>query len=54
MFCQDPAPERFDLAGAEVVRPQLDTRLPAFVIDRYEGLEPVLLQDMPVTSGSAM
>src|SRR5262245_10735551 len=47
VFCQDPAPERFDLAGAEVVRPQLDTRLPTFVIDRYEGLEPVLLQDMP-------
>jgi glycosyltransferase involved in cell wall biosynthesis len=47
VFCQDPAPERFDLAGAQVVRPQLDTRLPTFVIDRYEGLEPVLLQDMP-------
>ena len=47
VFCQDPAPERFDLAGAEVVRPELDTRLPTFVIDRYEGLEPVLLQDMP-------
>ena len=47
VFCQDPAPARFDLAGAEVVRPQLDTRLPTFVVDRYEGLEPVLLQDMP-------
>ena len=47
VFCQDPAPERFDLAGAEVVRPELDTRLPIFVVDRYEGLEPVLLQDMP-------
>jgi glycosyltransferase involved in cell wall biosynthesis len=47
VLCQDPAPERFDLAGAEVVRPRLDTRLPVFVIDRYEGLEPVLLQDMP-------
>jgi glycosyltransferase involved in cell wall biosynthesis len=47
VFCQDPAPDRFDLAGAEVVRPELDTRLPVFVIDRYEGLEPVLLQDMP-------
>ena len=47
VFCQDPAPERFDLAGAEVVRPELDTRLPTFVVDRYEGLEPVLLQDMP-------
>jgi glycosyltransferase involved in cell wall biosynthesis len=47
VFCQDPSPERFDLAGAEVVRPRLDTRLPVFVLDRYEGLEPVLLQDMP-------
>ena len=47
MVCQDPAPERFDLGGAQVVRPELDTRLPVFVIDRYEGLEPVLLQDMP-------
>jgi glycosyltransferase involved in cell wall biosynthesis len=47
VFCQDPAPERCDLAGAEVVRPKLDTRLPTFVLDRYEGLEPVLLQDMP-------
>jgi glycosyltransferase involved in cell wall biosynthesis len=47
VFCQDPAPDRFDLADAEVVRPKLDTRLPVFVVDRYEGLEPVLLQDMP-------
>jgi glycosyltransferase involved in cell wall biosynthesis len=47
VLSQDPAPERFDLAGAEVVRPELDTRLPVFVLDRYEGLEPVLLQDMP-------
>ncbi len=47
VFCQDPEPERFDLAGAEVVRPPIDTRLPVFVLDRYEGLEAVLLQDMP-------
>jgi glycosyltransferase involved in cell wall biosynthesis len=47
VVCQDPAPERFDLGGAQIVRPELDTRLPVFVIDRYEGLEPVLLQDMP-------
>ena len=46
VFCQDPAPERFDLAGAEVVRPDIGGRLPTFVLDRYEGLEPVLLQDM--------
>jgi glycosyltransferase involved in cell wall biosynthesis len=46
VFCQDPAPERFDLAGAEVVRPDIGGRLPVFVVDRYEGLEPVLLQEM--------
>jgi glycosyltransferase involved in cell wall biosynthesis len=46
VFCQDPAPARFDLAGAEVVRPDIGGRLPVFVVDRYEGLEPVLLQEM--------
>jgi glycosyltransferase involved in cell wall biosynthesis len=46
VFCQDPDPERFDLAGAEVVRPPIGPLLPVFVLDRYEGLEPVLLQDM--------
>ncbi len=46
VFCQDPAPERWDLAGAEVVRPEIGGRLPVFVVDRYGGLEPVLLQDM--------
>ena len=46
VFCQEPHPERFDLAGAEVVRPNLpDGLLPVFVLDRYEGLEPHLLQD---------
>ena len=42
-----PQPERFDLGGAQVVRPEIGARLPVFVLDRYEGLEPVLLQDMP-------
>ena len=46
VFCQEPEPERFDLGGAEVVRPEIGRLLPVFVIDRYEGLEPVLLQDM--------
>ena len=46
VFCQDPAPDRWDLAGAEVVRPDIGGRLPVFVLDRYEGLEAVLLQDM--------
>jgi glycosyltransferase involved in cell wall biosynthesis len=47
VLCQDRAPGRFDLGGAQVVRPELDTRLPVFVLDRYAGLEAVLLQDMP-------
>ena len=47
VFCQEPHPERFDLGGAEVVRPELpDDLLPVFVLDRYEGLEPRLLQDL--------
>jgi glycosyltransferase involved in cell wall biosynthesis len=46
VFCQDPEPERFDLGGAEVVRPEIGPKLPVFVLDRYEGLEAVLLQDM--------
>jgi glycosyltransferase involved in cell wall biosynthesis len=47
VVCQDPHPDRFDLAGARVVRPELpDGLLPVFVLDRYEGLEPRLLQDL--------
>jgi glycosyltransferase involved in cell wall biosynthesis len=46
VFSQDPDPGRLDLAGAEVARPDIGGRLPVFVVDRYEGLEPVLLQDM--------
>ena len=46
VFCQEPEPERFDLAGAEVVRPYIGPLLPVFVLDRYEGHEPILLQDM--------
>jgi glycosyltransferase involved in cell wall biosynthesis len=49
VFCQDPEPERFDLGGAQVVRPVLPGGLlPVFVLDRYEGLEPRLLQDLTV------
>jgi glycosyltransferase involved in cell wall biosynthesis len=43
VLCQDPHPERYDLGGARVVRPQLDGPLPVFVLDRYEDAEPVLL-----------
>jgi glycosyltransferase involved in cell wall biosynthesis len=46
VFCQEPNPERFDLAGAQVVRPPIGSLLPVFVLDRYEGHEPILLQDM--------
>jgi glycosyltransferase involved in cell wall biosynthesis len=45
VFCQEPHPERIDLGGAEVVRPDIGGVLPVFVLDRYEGLEPRLLQD---------
>jgi glycosyltransferase involved in cell wall biosynthesis len=47
VVCQEPHPERFELGGARVVRPELPGRLlPVFVLDRYEGLEPALLQDL--------
>ena len=45
VLCQEPHPERFDLAGARVVRPDIGRVLPVFVLDRYEGLEPRLLQE---------
>ena len=47
VFCQDPDPGRYDLGGARVVRPSIDTRLPTFVLDRYADLEPAYLQEMP-------
>ena len=47
VVCQEPHPERFDLGGARVVRPELPDRLlPVFIVDRYEGLEPRRLQDL--------
>jgi glycosyltransferase involved in cell wall biosynthesis len=45
VFSQDPRPERYDLGGATTVLPDIGGRLPVFVLDRYEGLEPRLLQD---------
>jgi glycosyltransferase involved in cell wall biosynthesis len=42
---QEPNPEDLDLGGARVVRPDIGHLLPVFVLDRYEGLEPKLLQD---------
>jgi glycosyltransferase involved in cell wall biosynthesis len=46
VFCQEPHPERYDLAGARVVRPALAGPLPVYVLDRYEDLEPRFLQDL--------
>jgi glycosyltransferase involved in cell wall biosynthesis len=46
VVCQEHDPEQYDLAGARVVRPELPGGLlPVFVLDRYEGLVPRLLQD---------
>jgi glycosyltransferase involved in cell wall biosynthesis len=46
VVCQE-RPGAYDLAGARVVRPELpDDLLPVFVLDRYEGLEPRLLQEL--------
>jgi glycosyltransferase involved in cell wall biosynthesis len=47
VVCQEREPEQYDLGGAEVVRPELPGGLlPTFVLDRYAGLHPILLQDM--------
>src|SRR5215218_300077 len=46
IFSQEPHAERFELAGAEVVRPYIADILPVFVLDRYQGLIPRLLQDL--------
>jgi glycosyltransferase involved in cell wall biosynthesis len=47
VVCQEPRPEEHDLGGAQVVRPALPGRLlPVFVLDRYDGLEARLLQDL--------
>ena len=47
ILCQERNPEAYDLGGARVVRPELpDDLLPVFVLDRYQGLEPRLLQEL--------
>jgi hypothetical protein len=46
VVCQEREPEQFDLGGATVVNPELPGGLlPVFVMDRYAGLEPKLLQE---------
>jgi glycosyltransferase involved in cell wall biosynthesis len=49
VLCQEPHPEQFDLAGARVVRPKIDTRLPVFVLDRYPDLPACRLPEMGPT-----
>jgi glycosyltransferase involved in cell wall biosynthesis len=47
VVCQERHPELYELGGARVVRPELPGGLlPVFVLDRYEGLEARLLQDL--------
>jgi glycosyltransferase involved in cell wall biosynthesis len=46
VLSQEPHPEAFDLAGATVVRPDVGGVLPVFVLDRYDGIEARLLQDL--------
>jgi glycosyltransferase involved in cell wall biosynthesis len=45
VLCQEPHPERYDLGGADVVRPDVGGLLPVFVLDRYDGYGVKLLQD---------
>jgi glycosyltransferase involved in cell wall biosynthesis len=45
VVCQEPDPSRYDLGGAEVVRPDVGGLLPVFVLDRYAGYRVELLQD---------
>jgi glycosyltransferase involved in cell wall biosynthesis len=45
VLCQEPHPERYDLGGARIVRPDVGSLLPVFVLDHYEGHRVALLQD---------
>jgi glycosyltransferase involved in cell wall biosynthesis len=46
LFSQERHPERYDVGRAELVRPGINGVLPVFVLDRYEGLDARLLQDL--------
>jgi glycosyltransferase involved in cell wall biosynthesis len=46
LFCQERHPERYDIGAATLVRPEIGTTLPVFVLDQYEGLEARLLHQM--------
>jgi glycosyltransferase involved in cell wall biosynthesis len=45
VFSQEAHPERYDLGGAETVRPDVGVLLPVFVLDEYEGYEVKRVQD---------
>jgi glycosyltransferase involved in cell wall biosynthesis len=46
VFSQDPDPGQYDLGGGTVVRPEIGSLLPVFVLDRYEGLNARLLPEL--------
>jgi glycosyltransferase involved in cell wall biosynthesis len=46
LFCQERHPERYDIGAATLVRPEIGSTLPVFVLDQYEGLEARLLHEM--------
>jgi glycosyltransferase involved in cell wall biosynthesis len=46
VLSQERHPEEYDLGRAQAVRPEIGGLLPVFVLDRYEGLEARLLQDL--------
>lgn len=46
VVCQESRPDRYDLGGAQVVRPRLEGPLPVFVVDEYPDMVPVALPDM--------
>lgn len=45
VLSQEPHPERYDLGGADIARPDVGGLLPVFVLDEYEGYEVKLVQD---------
>ncbi len=46
VLSQEPRPTEYDLGGARHVRPEIGGVLPVFVLDRYEGHEARLLQEL--------
>jgi glycosyltransferase involved in cell wall biosynthesis len=54
VVCQERHPDRYDVGTAEIVVPDLPGGLlPVFVLDRYEGLEARLLQDLTAAERNA-